>query len=341
MASLSDTAAAGASQSGHAGSGHTALLLATLEHAPVAMAVVEGPEHRYSYVNAAFRALATAETPDTGRRLADGFPGLAESECVPRLDEVYRSARPARVSDLILTRDDGRVEMWDVDYVPLAGPDGVRSVLITMHDVSAKAAALKEKEGLLREVNHRVKNSLQLVSSLLTLQALSSKEPDMRRQFQEACGRIGTIAQVHQRLYQSETYSEIAFGAYLRDLCRELGGAAAAGRTIAVDADDLDLPADTVIPLALVVNELVSNALKYAYPDGQPGEVAVSFRVQPDGTKRLTVADRGRGLPDGYDVARADTLGMKVVRAFAGQLKSKFRAEPNAPGTRFVIDLPA
>lgn len=333
MASLSDPAAAGASEADH-----TALLLASLEQAPVAMAVVEGPEHRYRYLNAAFRALAASPAPQPGGRLADGFPLLADGG----LAEVQRTGRAARVGDLVVAGDDGKVQVWDVDYVPLDGAAGARTVLITLHDVSAKAAALKEKEGLLREVNHRVKNSLQLVSSLLTLQALSSKEAELRRQFQEACGRIGTIAQVHQRLYQSQTYSEVAFGAYLRDLCRELGGsAAAAGRTIAVEADDIDLPADTVIPLALVVNELVSNAVNHAYPEGQAGEVAVGFRVQPDGRKSLTVADHGRGLPEGYDVGRADTLGMKVVRAFIGQLKGKFRAEPNAPGARFVVDLPA
>ncbi|HYH39416.1 MAG TPA: histidine kinase dimerization/phosphoacceptor domain -containing protein [Azospirillum sp.] len=332
MLSQSDTAVAGT-----LGAGDTALLLASLEQAPVAMAVVEGPEHRYRYVNAAFRALPTAPRPQPGGRLADGFPGLADG-----LEEVRRSGRQTRVSDLVLAGADGRTRVWDVDCAPLAGSGGAHSVLITMHDVSAKAEALKETEGLLREVNHRVKNSLQLVSSLLTLQALSAKDAELRRQFQEACGRIGTIAQVHQRLYQSQTYSEVAFGAYLRDLCRELGGsAAAAGRTIAVQADDVDLPADTVIPLALVVNELVSNAVKYAYAEGEGGEVAVGFHVQPDGRKSLTVADHGRGLPEGYDVARADTLGMKVVRAFTGQLKGKFRAEPNVPGTRFVVDLPA
>ena len=339
MPPLSGPAVAGPSDSGQ-----TALLLASLEQAPVAMAVVAGPEHRYSYVNAAFRALAMAQMPSPGGRLADGFPGLAESECLPRLDEVYRSGEPARVNDLVLAHDGGRAVVWDVDYVPLTGPGGVRSVLITVHDVSTKAAALAEKEGLLREVNHRVKNSLQLVSSLLTLQALSSKDPEMRRQFQEACGRIGTIAQVHQRLYQSETYSVVAFGQYLRDLCRELSGslsAAAQGRAIVTDADDVEMPADTVIPLALMVNELVTNAMKYAYADGQPGDVAVSFRVLPDGQKRLTVADHGGGLPDDFDMARADTLGMKVVRAFAGQLKGRVRVEPNGPGTRFVIDLPA
>lgn len=313
-----------------------------MERAPVAMAIVEGPEHRYTYVNAAYRALPAKTMPKPGVALADSFPDTAPGVCEPHLDEVYRTGRPSRVAELTLGAESeaGR-RVCDIDFVPL--PDG-RAVLITVQDVSAKVAALSEKEGLLREVSHRVKNSLQLVSSLLTLQALNSRDPEMRRQFQEACGRVGTVAQVHQRLHLSDRYRDIAFGQYLRDLCRELSvtlSASTQGIGILVDTDDVVLPADAVIPLALVVNELVTNAVKYAYPDGQAGSVEVGFHVQPDGRKRLTVADQGCGLPPGYDVLRADTLGMKVVRAFVGQLRGRVRAEPNHPGTRFIVELPA
>jgi two-component sensor histidine kinase len=205
------------------------------------------------------------------------------------------------------------------------------------------AVTLAEKDDLLKEVNHRIKNSLQLVSSLLTLQAFTSKDAEMRRQLQEACGRIGTVAQVHQRLHTAESLRVLSIAPCLRDLCAELGSttqAARHGHRIVVRADDADLGVDTVIPLALAVNELVSNALKHAYAEGQEGDVEVHFQVLPDGAKRLTVADHGRGLPDGFAAARADTLGMRVVRAFAGQLKGTLRAEDNAPGARFVLDLP-
>ncbi|HYG87791.1 MAG TPA: histidine kinase dimerization/phosphoacceptor domain -containing protein [Azospirillum sp.] len=334
-----------ASNAGVSDGWQLAFLLAAMEQAPVAMAIIEGTEHRHTYVNAAYRTLPAATPPARGVPLVDCFPDLAPSVYVPRLEKVYRTGRPARASEVALASvTTGERRVCDIDFVPLCNPDGGRAVLITVQDVSANVAALAEKEGLLREVNHRVKNSLQLVSSLLTLQALSNRDPEMRRQLQEACGRVGTVAQVHQRLYQNDKCRDVAFGHYLRDLCRELTGSLSApsqGRSILVDTDDVNLPVDSVIPLALVVNELVTNATKYAYADGQPGNVEVGFHVLSDGQKRLIVVDHGRGLPPGYDVARADTLGMKVVRAFVGQLKGRFRAEPNSPGTRFVIELPA
>ena len=317
--------------------GHLAFPAAAMEHAPVAMAVVEGPEYRCIGANAAFRALPLAAEPAPGARLTDCLPASALNACLPHLEEARHSGRPARIADVAA----GAGTVLDIDMVPLPGPDG--AMLLTVHDVSTRVAALAEKDMLLREVSHRAKNSLQLVSSLLTLQALSVPDGELRRNLQSAGGRIGTVAQVHQRLHAHDQYHAVAFGRYLRDLCRDLTGslASSTGRVVAVDTDDVDLPIDSVIPLALVVNELVSNAVKHAYADGQPGDVEVQFRVLPDGQKRLTVADHGRGLPDGFDVARAGTLGMKVVRAFAGQLKGRIRGEANQPGTRFVLELPA
>jgi len=325
-------------------------LFALLDAAPVPMAVIEGPEHRYSFVNAAYRALPARRTPAVGLRLADCFPDVMDA-WGPRLRAIYRDGQADRVREFETRMADGARRFWDVDSAPLHGSDGsVHGILLTAHDVTDKALAreavadaLAEKEDLLKEVNHRIKNSLQLVSSLLTLQALTSKDPDMRRQLQEACGRIGTIAQVHQRLHTAESLQVLSVAPCLRDLCAELGStmqAAQHGRRIQVQADDAHLSVDTVIPLTLAVNELVSNALKYAYAEGQGGDVEVRFQVLPDGAKRLTVADHGRGLPEGFNPVRTDTLGMRVVRAFAGQLKGKLSAEDNAPGARFVLDLP-
>ncbi|WP_051340469.1 sensor histidine kinase [Azospirillum halopraeferens] len=208
---------------------------------------------------------------------------------------------------------------------------------------SALAEALQEKDSLLKEVNHRVKNSLQLVSSLLTLQGLTNKDPGVRAQFQDACGRVGAVAQVHHRLHAGSRFRVLSIAGYLRDLCTELAAGPVGGgqgRTVLVDAEDAELPADCVVPLALIVNELVTNALKYAYGPGEPGDVVVTFRALPEGGYRLTVTDRGRGLPAGFDVARADGLGMKVVRAFSGQLRGKLHTEPTGSGARFVLDLP-
>ncbi|HEY0835808.1 MAG TPA: histidine kinase dimerization/phosphoacceptor domain -containing protein [Azospirillum sp.] len=325
-------------------------LFALLDAAPVPMAVIEGPEHRYSFVNAAYRALPAPRMPAVGLRLGDCFPERIDV-WAPRLNAMYRDGQGERMRDVEIHMADGARRFWDIECTPLHGANGaMHAVLVTAHDVTDKAlareavaAALAEKDDLLKEVNHRIKNSLQLVSSLLTLQALTSRDTEMRRQLQEACGRIGTIAQVHQRLHSAESLQVLSVAPCLRDLCAELGSvtqAAQHGRRILVRADDAELGVDTVIPLTLAVNELVSNAMKYAYAEGQEGDVEVRFQVLPGGAKRLTVADHGRGLPEGFNPARADTLGMRVVRAFAGQLRGKLCAEDNAPGARFVLDLP-
>ncbi len=306
-----------------------------LEHTPTPTAVVDGHDLRCGFANAAFRDLdLTAGQDVRGQGIAALFPAVDAGA----LSGVYRTGQRARVR--AGTRDQ---RTWDLDVIPLRdGADGaVRALLVTAREVAAAEASGDQQ---LREINHRVKNTLQLVSSLLTLQALSAKDPDMRRAFQEACGRIGTVTQAHQRIHAVGRGSSVDFAGYLRDACVEMEASLAAGgaeRRIVVTTDDAVLPVDSIIPLALIVNELVGNAIKYAYLPGAPGDVEVSLTALPEGGRRLTVADHGRGLPPGFDIARADTLGMKVARAFAGQLKSKLRAESNAPGARFVLDLPA
>ena len=130
---------------------------------------------------------------------------------------------------------------------------------------------------LLKEVNHRVKNSLQLVASLLGLQRARIKDPEARRQFDEAGRRINTVAKIHQRLYKDENVDRVAFDKFLQDLCDELNTAVGDGHkvTVSCEASSCQLPTEDVIPLALIVNELVTNALKYSYPDGD-GAIRVS-----------------------------------------------------------------
>ena len=286
--------------------------------------------------------------PDTlvGRTLFERF-GTTDESFAP-----IAAVRRALAGESARYEIDWQGRIFETHVEPLHDADGavVGAVGLAVETTARRQAeeslaeSLREKDLLLKEVNHRVKNTLQLISSLLTLQALSNKDPDVRAQFQEACGRIGTVAQVHQRLYISDRFRVMAVADYLRDLCGELAAsqsAAGQGRRVVVDCDDIELPADSVIPLALIVNELVTNAMKYAYGADEPGDVLVTFQVLPDGGKRLVVADRGRGLPPTFDVARADSLGMKVVRAFAGQLRGTLRVERPGVGTRFVLDLPA
>jgi len=199
--------------------------------------------------------------------------------------------------------------------------------------------SIQQKDLMLREVNHRIKNSLQLVSSLLRLESRQIADPVTRRHFDEACARVATIARVHERLYQTDKVGVVEFGQFLRDLCADLSHSAMIeqGHHIEVQADTRELPTDRVIPLALIVNELVTNAVKYAYPAGTHGVIRVQFRSAPDGGFEVRVADDGVGLPPGFDPATMQSLGMRMVHALLGQVGAELSCASDGGGTKLTI----
>jgi two-component sensor histidine kinase len=201
--------------------------------------------------------------------------------------------------------------------------------------------ALQQKELLLKEVNHRVKNSLQLVASLLGLQRARIKDPEARRQFDEAGRRINTVAKIHQRLYRDENVDRVAFDKFLHELCDELNsiGGSDHKATIVCEASSCHLPTEDVIPLALIVNELVTNALKYSYPEGS-GVIRVDCRAQDHGLE-LSVSDAGARLPDDFDPAKSQGLGMKMITALTKQLRASFDVSQSAAGKSFIIRVPS
>lgn len=203
--------------------------------------------------------------------------------------------------------------------------------------------ALTRKDVLLREVNHRVKNSLQLVASLLQLQERETGGAEMAAQLGEARRRVATIARVHERLYQTDRVESVALAGYVRELCRDLEAALAAegGRhRLLVEAVEIDLSTDMVIPLALIINELVTNAWKHAFPVGTAETVRVSLTVVDQARLRLDVTDAGIGLPEGFDPLTSPGLGMRIVKALARQLGGTFAAERRQPGSRFIVEAP-
>jgi two-component sensor histidine kinase len=200
--------------------------------------------------------------------------------------------------------------------------------------------ALQQKELLLKEVNHRVKNSLQLVASLLGLQRARIKDPEARRQFDEAGRRINTVAKIHQRLYRDEDVDRVAFDKFLHELCDELKNAMSDGQEISIvcEASSCQLPTEDVIPLALIVNELVTNAVKYSYPD-RSGVIRVECQSQ-DETLVLSVSDTGCRLDQDFDPAKNTGLGMKMISALVKQLRATFRLTQDAKGKAFTVRLP-
>ncbi|GAB7080936.1 PAS domain-containing sensor histidine kinase [Megalodesulfovibrio paquesii] len=207
-------------------------------------------------------------------------------------------------------------------------------------------ASLKEKELLLREVHHRVKNNLQVVSSFLSVQSHFFKDPDDVALLKESQNRIRTIASVHERLYGSDDLATVNFCEYMEDLATHLAQVyRVRGRTLNVKVTHcaIGLTIEKAIPCGLIINELVTNAMIHAFAGRDHGTVLLSFLPSDVGTALLTVTDDGVGLPTSLDITQTDSLGFVIVRLLTCQLKGTLRVttRPIAPGTRFEIELPA
>ncbi|KAA0594152.1 two-component sensor histidine kinase [Azospirillum lipoferum] len=306
-----------------------AMLRCLLDQMPTPTALVEGEGDHCAFANAAFRALGVV----AGAGLTERFPALAPS----MLAEARRTGQLQRNRATGDRSTEGE-RFWDVRVTPMLGVNGVVRALIVTAEETPESVA--EHERRLRDVSHRLKNTLQLVSSLLTLQTLSSKDPEVRRALQSASGRVGIVTQAHQRTHGSLRAGTIDMAVHLRELCQELEATLPGAHRIQVTADATEMPTDTVIPFSLIVSELVGNAARHAFPAGAPGAIDVRLGHGEGGAIRLEVIDRGIGLPPGLDLSRATTLGLKVVRAFVGQLRGKLTADSSPYGTRVVVEFP-
>jgi light-regulated signal transduction histidine kinase (bacteriophytochrome) len=225
---------------------------------------------------------------------------------------------------------------WDQEEMSVA--DALR-VSIVERSLRAALAHNQElaqhREVLIREINHRVKNSLQLTSSIINLQSRRVTDPASRELFAQAVQRIRVTARTHERLYRDHDGTSVEFGTYLRELCDDLARTYGDAKVV-VDARRVQLPADTAINLALIANELVTNAFKYAFPDGRAGLVSVKFT----GNEQkwcLHVADDGVGLPKGFAARNGQSLGMQIVEGLSSQLGATLTAENRAAGAVFAV----
>jgi two-component sensor histidine kinase len=203
-------------------------------------------------------------------------------------------------------------------------------------------ASLREKEILLREVYHRVKNNLQVISSLLNLQSGSITDAGTLRLIRETQDRVRSMALVHEKLYRAEDLSRIDFADYARHLAAMLARSyrtEPAAVRLQFEMEDVRLNLDTSVPCGLILNELISNALKYAFPSGRQvplPQLTIGLRAAGEGTLMLTVADNGVGLPEHLDIQATPTLGLQVVCMLAEQLGGALSVERQA-GTRFAV----
>jgi len=198
------------------------------------------------------------------------------------------------------------------------------------------AALAAEREVLLREVNHRVGNSLQIIASLLHLQANSSTQEDVKAALTNAMGRVAAVAQVHRRLYTSHDLKSVLLNQYLEALLEDLRRSAEGNRMsrLTLTAEPIEIDPDRAVAIGIIVNELVMNAVKYAYPDGA-GPIHVDLRAQGDDLA-LAIADDGVGLNVKVD-PRSTGMGQRIVTAMASKLEATVERDPAHSGTRIVL----
>ncbi len=205
-------------------------------------------------------------------------------------------------------------------------------------------ASLQEKEVLLQEIHHRVKNNLQIISSLLDMQADAVEDPRLWQALQDSQQRIRSMALVHEKLYQSDNLARIDFAEYIQDMVDYLVMlySPRVGHVVPrLEVETLALTIDFAIPCGLIVNELVSNALKHAFfpppKEGEP-EIRIAFQANSNGYQ-LTISDNGVGLPPEVDVADSPSLGLQLVNILVGQLQGSVSVNGDA-GTQFTLIFP-
>lgn len=201
---------------------------------------------------------------------------------------------------------------------------------------------LSEKETILAEIHHRVKNNLQVISSLLNLQSGAVTDKEALRRFADAQIQIQSMALVHEHLYQSESFSTVDIEQYVTGLCSNLFNAFAVSPdkiTLKIHVEPIQVPMDQAMPIALLLNELVSNSIKYAFPGDATGTIQISFRSVDEDCAELVIADDGIGLPEISDTPTRSTLGHTLVYGLAAQLEGEAEFRSN-DGTAFIMRFP-
>jgi len=200
--------------------------------------------------------------------------------------------------------------------------------------------SLREKEVLLKEIHHRVKNNMQVIYSLLNLQAKRIADRTVRAMFEESRNRVSSMALIHEKLYRSEDLAHIDFKEYLQSLVAGIADTYKRQDIVfSLDMEQVSLDVNVGIPCGLIVNELVSNSLKHAFPGGRKGTISVGVNRSREGFYVLTVADNGVGFPPEVDFRKVQSLGLQLVNVLAGQINGTFDLS-NVDGARFSIVFP-
>jgi len=234
------------------------------------------------------------------------------------------------------SRSEGEFSGRDISF--LQGAANLLGMAIERQRIEQNLrAAVERNQLLLKEVNHRVNNSLALVASMLHLKSATVSD-EVKLHLDEASSRITAIARAHQRLYQTEMFEKIDLGPYLEDICRSFAESLPECALHVTVEGGIEIPLDQAIPAALFVNELITNSAKYAHPNSKC-EVWVGV-TQSDSKVSVSVRDEGIGLPPNFEATSRTGLGMRLINAFAAQLGGRLEIRRHDPGVEFVLMFP-
>ena len=257
----------------------------------------------------------------------------------PGIDKFYAELkRGFEISkELNFTAKNKRQISMILTGVPIQVNNQFTGAVLLINDITELKTAqekiktsLLEKEYLLKEINHRVKNNMQVISSMLKLQLNYIKDPDAHRLSKNSHDRVKTMALVHEKLYKSEDLTKIDFGDYIRSLAIYLFASYNISHTkinLDINIKNVYLDINTAIPCGLIVNELVSNALKHAFPEGRKGEIQVALNTK-DNLTQLIVSDDGIGFPEQFNIRNSKTLGLQLINTLADQLHGTLDFSP-------------
>ncbi len=315
--------------------------------------VLDINSHKFSYVSPSVyklrgytveevlkQSLEEVMTPESYQFISDNLPSLIQSIIAGDDSALIKTKRIDQL------HKNGTVVPTEVVTTPLINQEGqITQILGVSRDITERVKmedqiqkSLKEKEILLKEIHHRVKNNLMVISSLLNLQSRYIKDKEVLGIFKESQSRARSMALIHERLYQSSDLKRINFGAYIRTLAIDIFHSYISDNErfkLTMDVDDLMLDINTTVPLGLILNELVSNCMKHAFPDDRTGEIKIDFHKN-DGEYVLKVSDNGIGFPEDLDFKNTQSLGLQIVNSLTNQIDGEVYLD-QSQGTAFTI----
>lgn len=313
------------------------------DNVPALIAYIDDQEI-YRFANRQFQEWY-ATTDIVGRHLRD-IAGERQYQGIRNYVDTALSGSPITF-DYARIYPDGRRRFVEIAYIPHFAAEGqVLGFFTLVQDLTERKvaeeqikASLEEKVLLIKEIHHRVKNNLQVISSLLYLQAEQITDPRVRTILQDSQNRVKSMALIHEKLYQAKDQVRVDVAEYIQNLTGYLFrsyAAQASGIQLYVKVDNVQLGIDTAMPCGLIINELLSNALKHAFPAGRCGEIHVGLRCEPEGHYVLVVRDTGVGIPPEVDLQKNASLGLQLVHTLVKQLDANIEIH-RAAGAEFRI----